>query len=209
MRPVPLNSASLESAARRLARQDGDLAAILRRHGPPPLWARKPGFQTLLHIILEQQVSLASARAIFNRMGSSLSPLTPVAVIEAGEERLRGLGLTRQKAAYCVHAARTIADGALDLGALARMDDDEVLARLTHLKGIGPWSAQVYLLMALRRADVWPAGDLALATAMMKVKRLRRRPTPDKLRLMAEPWRPFRSVAARMLWQSYVYGESS
>ena len=207
MRPATLTHASLASAARRLAREDEDLAAILDRHGPPPLWDRPPGFPTLLHIILEQQVSLASAKALFDRVACSLSPLTPAAVMAAGEERLKALGLTRQKAAYCLHAAGAITEGTLSLPALSRLDDDQALARLQRLKGIGPWSAEIYLLMALRRADIWPAGDLALATAMMKVKRLRRRPAPDRLRQMAERWRPFRSVAARMLWQTYLSGE--
>lgn len=207
MRSMPLTRISLETAARRLARKDPDLAAILDRHGPPPLWDRDPGFPTLLHIILEQQVSLASAKAVFDRLASSLSPLTPAAVVAAGEQHLRSLGLTRQKAAYCLHAAAAIAEGRLSLGALSRLDDERALARLMSLKGIGPWSAEVYLLMALRRADIWPAGDLALAVAMMKVKRLRRRPHPVRLRVLAEPWRPYRSVAARMLWQSYIHGE--
>ena len=209
MRATSLTRASLTRAARRLASQDEDLAAILEKHGPPPLWARAPGFPTLLHIILEQQVSLASAKAVFDRVAASLSPLTPAAVMAAGEHRLRGLGLTRQKAVYCMHAAGAIADGSLSLPALSGLPDDQALAHLMRLKGIGPWSAEVYLLMAMLRADIWPAGDLALATAMMKVKRLRRRPLPDRLRKMAEPWRPFRSVAARMLWQSYIHGEKA
>ena len=203
---TPLTRGSLTKAARRLARDDEDLSAILEKHGPPPLWARAPGFPTLLHIILEQQVSLASAKAVFDRVAASLAPLTPEAVEAAGEQHLRNLGLTRQKAAYCMHLAGAITAGSFSLDALADLEDDEALTNLTRLKGIGPWSAEVYLLMALLRTDVWPAGDLALAVAMMKVKRLRRRPQPEKLRQMAEPWRPFRSVAARMLWQSYLYG---
>ena len=206
---MPLTQRSLTRAAHRLARADETLGAILDRHGPPPLWARPPGFPTLLHIILEQQVSLASAKAIFERVAASLTPLTPHTVMTAGEPHLRSLGLTRQKAAYCVHAACAIADGSFSLDALAELDDDEALGHLMRLKGIGPWSAEIYLLMAQLRADVWPAGDLALATAMMKTKRLRRRPDTAKLRAMAEPWRPYRSVAARMLWQSYLYGDKS
>lgn len=207
MQHTTLTRTTVARAARHLARKDPDLAAILERHGPPPLWDRAPGFSTLLHIILEQQVSLASARAIFDRVASSISPLTPEAVAAAGEEHLRRLGLTRQKAAYCVHAARAITMGGFSLATLSRLNDEQALARLQSLKGIGPWSAEVYLLMAMLRADIWPAGDLALAVAMMNVKRLRRRPHPQKLREMAESWRPYRSVAARMLWQSYLNGE--
>jgi DNA-3-methyladenine glycosylase II len=204
MRPVALTTASLSRAARILAKADHDLAAILERHGPPPLWARRPGFTSLLRIILEQQVSLASARSTFERVRTRVSPLTPEGLAALGQRRLRALGVTRQKASYCRGLAREIVQGSLDMGGLSRMDDDAVRAELTAVRGIGPWTADIYLLMALRRPDVWPSRDLALAAAAGRVKRLRRSPSPERLTRLAEAWRPYRSVAARMLWQHYL-----
>ncbi len=200
----PLTRHGLLVAVERLAARDSDLRRLLRAHGPPPLWARKPGFETLIRIILEQQVSLASARATFGRLLGGVVPLTPGRLEELGSARLRSLGVTRQKAEYCVRLAQTVHDGRLDLGALAKMDDARVASALTALQGVGPWTADIYLLMALRRPDVWPAGDIALQRAVCRVKRLRGRAPADRVARLAESWRPFRSVAARMMWQDYL-----
>ena len=200
----PLTEASLARATRILARRDRDLASILERLGPPPLWARPPGFATLVKIILEQQVSLASAASLFARLKKNTVPFTPARIIELGETHLKSLGLTRQKTAYCLHLAESLRDRKLQLSQLTRMTDSEVKAALMEIKGLGSWSADVYLLMVLRRPDIWPAGDLALATAAQKVKSLEERPSPEQLMQIAEGWRPFRSVAARMLWQDYL-----
>lgn len=202
----PLDSASLALAAAALARRDPDLGALHARHGPPPLWARPAGFATLVRIILEQQVSLASGRAVYRRLGATAGRVTPERVLALGGERLRRLGLTRQKARYVVVLAEAVAAGALDLRGLAAMDDDAARAALVAIKGIGPWTADVYLLMAMRRPDVWPAGDIALQKSVQAVKRLRARPTPERATRLAEAWRPHRSVAARMLWQHYLAG---
>ena len=200
----PLTEASLARATRILARRDRDLASILGRLGPPPLWARPSGFATLVKIILEQQVSLASAASLFARLKKNTMPFTPGRVIELGETHLKSLGLTRQKTAYCLHLAESLHDRKLRLSQLPRMTDSEVKAALMEIKGLGSWSADVYLLMVLTRPDIWPAGDLALATAAQKVKSLEERPSPEQLMQLAEGWRPFRSVAARMLWQDYL-----
>lgn len=200
----PLTEASLASATKILARRDRELALILERLGPPPLWARPPGFATLVKIILEQQVSLASAASLFARLKKNTVPFTPARMIELGEIHLKSLGLTRQKTTYCLHLAESLRDKRLRLSQLAKLSDSEVKAALMEIKGLGSWSADVYLLMVLRRPDVWPAGDLALATAAQKVKSLKERPNPQQLMLLAEGWRPFRSVAARMLWQDYL-----
>ncbi len=206
MRSRSLTKARLAKAAQYLASRDADLAKILRRHGPPPMWARKPGFPTLVRIILEQQVSLASAHSMFNRLSASVIPFAAARFIELGERHFRSLGVTRQKAAYCVHIARAVAERQLNLGAVARMSDSNAKTALTRIKGIGPWTADIYLLMALRRPDVWPAGDLALVTSLGRLKRLRGRPAPARAAKIAESWRPYRSVAARMLWQYYLAG---
>ena len=204
MRPAALTTVSLSRAARLLAEADHDLAAILERHGPPPLWARRPGFTSLLRIILEQQVSLASARSTFERIRGRVSPFTAQGLAALGQRGLRSLGVTRQKASYCRGLAREIVTGGFEIGRLSRLDDDTARAALTAIRGVGPWTADIYLLMALRRADVWPAGDLALAAAAREIKHLRRSPSPERLARLAEAWRPYRSVAARMLWQHYL-----
>jgi DNA-3-methyladenine glycosylase II len=199
-----LTELTLADAARTLARRDKDLASILQRFGPPPLWGRRPGFSTLIQIILEQQVSLASAASIFRRLKKNTVPFHPSRITELGEAHLKSLGLTRQKTAYCLDLAQSIANNRLNLSQLARMTDADAKALLMEVKGLGSWSADVYLLMALRRADIWPAKDLALAIAVTKLKQLPNRPDANTLSEMAEEWRPFRSVAARMLWQYYL-----
>jgi DNA-3-methyladenine glycosylase II len=201
---MTLNRRELSKAARHLAERDRDLRAVLRTHGPPPLWARKPGFRTLIQIILEQQVSLASARAVLQRLARDVVPFTPGRFVELGVDHLRALGVTRQKAAYCVHLADAVQSGRFDLRAIARMDDAAVRSALTSLKGVGPWTADIYLLMALRRPDVWPSGDIALVQAVRRVKGLRNQASPERVARIADSWRPFRSVAARMMWQHYL-----
>ncbi len=190
-----------------MAATDQTLAQILARHGPPPMWRRPTGFPTLVHIILEQQVSLKSAKAMLLRLQSAIDPFTPERFVELGETHLRGLGVTRQKSAYLLHLSNSILTGDLSIARLSRMSDEDARLVLTRIKGIGSWSADVYLLMAMRRADIWPAGDLALAIAAKEVLRLERKPTPDELEQIAERWRPYRAVAARMLWQHYLFGD--
>ena len=201
---APLTEASLHHAVAELAQRDADLAQIVERHGPPPLWAREPGFATLVLLILEQQVSLASALAAFNRLEASIGAETPAGVLALSEEELRRVGFSRQKSGYARALATAIQSGVFDPGHLADLDDDGVRAALTSLKGIGPWTAEIYLLMVLRRPDAWPVGDLALAAAAQQVKRLTQRPTPADLLALAETWRPWRAVAARMLWHHYL-----
>ncbi len=171
------------------------------------MWRRATGFTTLVHIILEQQVSLKSAKAMLLRLQSAIDPFTPERFVELGETHFRGLGVTRQKSAYLLHLSGSILKGDLSLTKLSRLSDEEVRQRLTQIKGIGSWSADVYLLMAMRRGDVWPAGDLALAVAVKELWGLQLRPTPDELERIAERWRPYRAVAARMLWQHYLFGD--
>ncbi|MBU0492553.1 MAG: DNA-3-methyladenine glycosylase 2 family protein [Chloroflexi bacterium] len=201
---APLTDETLAHGLRVLATRDPDLARILRDLGPPPMWAREPGFPTLVHIILEQQVSLASARAAYDRLLAVASPLTPARFLELDAVTLRAAGFSRQKAAYGAHLARAIIAGQLDLTAFDAMDDAAVRAALVRVKGIGPWTADIYLLMALRRPDVWPGGDLALAAAVQEVKQLARRPTPDELHAIGAAWQPWRAVAARLLWHHYL-----
>jgi len=200
----PLTETSLARAAKTLARRDKDLAVILKTFGPPPMWARPPGFVTLVKIILEQQVSLASAASLFTRLEKNTQPFHPARVIELGEAHLKAQGLTRQKTAYCLHLAESLHDKRLKLRQLSRLDDADAKAALMEVKGIGSWSADIYLLMVLRRPDIFPSSDLALITAATELKQLALRPNPAQLSQLADAWRPYRSVAARMLWQYYL-----
>jgi DNA-3-methyladenine glycosylase II len=199
-----LNQRSLRDATRRLTAQDPDLAMVVATYGPPPLWARDPGFHTLIHIILEQQVSLASAKAAYDRLLVATGRLVPERFLTLGDEELKSIGFSRQKTAYGRGLAEAILDGRLDLALIETLDDAEAKTRLTAIKGIGSWTADIYLMMGLRRPDTWPNGDLALAVAVQRVKRLRKRPTPERLQKVGEAWRPWRAVAARILWHYYL-----
>jgi len=202
--PVRLDDTSFAKGIRVLARRDADLRAIVKRFGPPPMWARKPGFSTLVRIILEQQVSLASARATYDKLLAKVGRLTPKRFASLDARALKRCGFSRQKSEYCRQLSGSILDGRLRLATLERADDEAVRAALVKIKGIGVWSADIYLLMALLRPDVWPIGDLALATSARQVKGFETTPTPDELDRVGEPWRPWRAVAARILWHDYL-----
>lgn len=202
--PRALTRETLAEGVRFLARSDADFAALYRRNGLPPMWARRPGFPTLVHIVLEQQVSIAAARSLFRRVSGAIGGMTPERVLERGVLGLHRLGITRQKASYCHALAQAIADGSLSLGGIARAEDAAGRSALLELRGIGPWSADIYYLMALRRPDIWPAGDLALAIALHEVKGLRRRPDAGRQLEISAAWAPWRSVAARLLWHYYL-----
>jgi len=200
-----LTTRSLRAAATALAAADPALAGSLTRWGPPPLWARDPGFAALIHLILEQQVSLASAQAAFDRLTLRLGgAVDPTGLLALDDAEMLAVGFSRQKRDYARDLATTILDGGIDLGALDAAPDHVVRARLTALRGIGPWTADIYLTMCLGRPDVWPHGDLALATSARDVFDLTERPTFAALRARAERWRPWRAVAARILWHDYL-----
>ena len=199
-----LTAEALVNAASQLAKDDRRLARILKTYGPPPLWRRPATFTTLVRIILEQQVSLKSADAMFRKLQDSMRPFTPKNLIYLGSEHLRVLGVTRQKTAYLLHLASALAEGRLNLRQVSKMSDAEAKTTLMQIKGLGSWSADVYMLMAMRRADIWPAGDLALAVAVQELNELENRPSFQQLESLAEKWRPYRAVAARMLWQYYL-----
>ena len=207
--PLTLDEPTLLAAVDVLAAADTDLARIVERHGAPPLWPREPGFETLVRIILEQQVSLTSGEAAFRRLERAAGAVEPRAVHGLGEPGMRAAGITRQKARYLVAFASAVDEGRLELDALVDASDDEVRRRLIELPGIGPWTADVYLLLALRRADIWPVGAMALAASVGHVKRLATRPGPAEMATIGESWRPWRAVAARLLWHAYLSGDRS
>ena len=193
-------------AIQSLCDSDPDLAHILTILRPPTFWTRKPGFASLIRIILEQQVSLASARASFDRLMAAVTLLTPDRFLELDEARLKSCGFSRQKIAYGRNLATAIVDGHLDLPALNTTDDKTARSELVKVKGIGAWTANIYLMTVLRRPDIWPAEDLALAVATQQLKRLKTRPTPQELDNLGLNWKPWRAVAARLLWHYYLHG---
>src|ERR1043165_9775591 len=200
--PERLTRETLALAAAELAARDRYLNSIYKAHGIPPIWGRSPGFETLLRIVLEQQVSLVSARAMFAQLRLNIRPFTHAGFIALGEPRLRSLGVTRQKSHYCIQVANAFTNR--DLRRISSMPDEEAHATLLRIKGVGPWTANIYLLMALKRPDIWPDGDIALATAVGKLRQMKTRPSFIDLAKIADAWRPYRSVAARMLWQFYL-----
>lgn len=199
----PLTTRSLKLYSKRLALRCPRLALVHEQYGPPPLWDREPGFATLLRIILEQQVSLASAKACFDKLAARVGEVTPSTLLKSTDAELRRDGFSRQKTAYARHLAEAIIENRIDLDALHRLDDLEARSELIKLKGIGEWTSDIYLLMVMLRPDVMPKGDIALHTAWHKLSG-ESRPTSDEFLAIAERWRPYRSVAARMLWHFYL-----
>jgi DNA-3-methyladenine glycosylase II len=200
----PLTADSFRRHALELADRDPALGKVVAAHGLPDFWHRPASFATLVLFVVEQQVSLASAKAVFDRMHAALGGITPDTVLSADPDVLRATGLTRQKQRYVLLLAAAVDDGSLDLPALADMSDDEVRRRLLSLTGIGPWTADVYLLSCLRRADMWPVGDRALQVGVGEVLDLPATPTPLELEGLGERWRPLRAVAARLVWHDYL-----
>lgn len=178
--------------------------AILERAGEPRFRRRANGFPTLLHIILEQQVSIDAAAAMHRRLVGICRPLAPEPFLALDDATLRSCGFSRQKTGYARGLAEAVASGRLDFAALAGASDEEAREALVALRGIGRWSAEIYLIFALGRTDVWPAADLGLQLAVAECLGLDERPREKTLRDIGDAWRPWRSVAACLFWQSYL-----
>ena len=199
----PLTSRSLKLHAKTLASRCPHLAVVYEKYGPPPLWDRPSGFSTLLQIILEQQVSLASAKACFDKLCSRLGDVTPKSLLRSTDAELRKDGFSRQKTAYARHLAEAMIAKHIDFESLRSRSDGDVKTELIKLKGVGEWTSDIYLLMAMLRPDVMPKGDVALHTAWHNLSG-EPRPTSDEFLVIAERWKPYRSVAARLLWHFYL-----
>lgn len=199
-----LNEKNLRAACAGLAKKDADLSFIFQTYGTPPLWRREANFATLVHIILEQQVSLASALSAFNKLQEKLGEITPKGVLSLTDEELKAAYFSRQKTVYVRELARAILSGQLDLKSLENLPDAQIKHELKKIKGIGDWTADIYLLMAMLRADVMPKGDLALHVAWKKLKNLEHAPGSEEFQQIAEKWKPLRAVAARLLWHFYL-----
>lgn len=201
---MALDAATFAAAGRRLADGDSHLGSIVAEHGFPDFWHRPAGFATLALLIVEQQVSLASAKAVFERLLATLGRVSVDTVAGVDPALLAGCGLTRQKVRYLTELAAAVESGRLDLDGLAARDDGSARRDLLTQVGIGPWTADVYLLSALRRPDIWPTGDRALQVGVAERLRLEAPPGPGDLDRIGERWRPFRSVAARLFWHDYL-----
>lgn len=199
-----LDEKSLAAACESLSKGDADLAFIFETFGAPPLWKREPTFATLVHIILEQQVSLASALSAFNKLREKIIDVTPENVLSLTDIELRAAYFSRQKMLYARDLASAILENKLNLKSLETLPDEAVKVELKKIKGIGDWTADIYLLMSLSRPDVMPKGDLALHAAWRDLKKLPEKPNSEEFLKIAERWKPFRAVAARLLWHFYL-----
>jgi DNA-3-methyladenine glycosylase II len=200
----PLEDESFVAYARELAQRDPAIGAVVEAYGLPMFWRRPASFATLVLLVVEQQVSLASAKAVFDRLMAALGTVTPETLALASPDLLGQVGLTRQKQRYVQLLANAVLDGTFDLGGLAALPDSEARQQLLALTGIGPWTADVYLLSALGRPDMWPVGDRALQVGVGEVLGHEVVPTPVELEALGEPWRPVRAVAARLVWHAYL-----
>jgi len=198
------NEQNFHTICDKLASTDKDLATIVETHRYPPLWSRPNTFETLVHIILEQQVSLASALAALNKLKARLKDITPASLLSLSDEELKACYVSRQKAAYTRGLATALLNGDLDLGSFKTLPDDVIRARLITLKGIGNWTIDVYLMFVLQRADIFPIGDLAAVNALRRVKRLPKDTSREQLLDVTAGWQPYRSVATMLLWHLYL-----
>jgi DNA-3-methyladenine glycosylase II len=195
---------SYHSICDKLASIDPDLGTIMQAHGYPPFWSRPNTFETLVHIILEQQVSLASALSALNKLRERLVELTPDRLLLLTDEEMRACYVSRQKTIYLRHLAQALVSGQLNLAELEDREDAEIRTKLTALKGIGHWTTDVYLMFVLQHADVFPVGDLAAVNAMKKVKKLPTDTTKEQLLEISLAWKPYRTIATMLLWHFYL-----
>lgn len=187
-----------------LTKKDKGLRNIIRQHGYPPMWTRPNSFQTLILTILEQQVSLAAAYAAFKKLKEKIGYVTPQKILQLSDEEMRACYFTRQKMGYARHLAEAIIKKQISLKKLSLLPDEEVREQLIRLKGIGHWTIDVYLMHALQRTDLFPLGDIALVNSLKETKQLHPHVSKDEMLAIAEPWRPYRTIASMILWHSYI-----
>jgi len=202
---IPPPPPDAQNALDLLVLRDPDMAGILAKAGPLPWRSRTPGFPGLLQAIVAQLISNAAASAIWNRLRAVPGALDPATLLAVPEDALRAAGLSRPKVAHARALATAFLDGTLETDALSRMNDADAIRTIVSVRGLGPWTAEIYLLFALGRLDVFPAGDVALAAAAADLKQLPARPNPAALRQLATMWQPHRSLAARLLWHHWRY----
>jgi len=195
---------NFSTLCKKLARKDPELAAIIKEHGHPPMWTRPASFQSLILFILEQQVSLASAYAAFKKLKERIGFITPAKVLDLSDAELRACYFSRQKIVYARELATAVQKKKLILKRLKHGHEDEVRHQLKKIKGIGDWTVDVYLMHSLQRTDLFPLGDIALVNSLKEVKRLHPKISKEKMLKIAEPWRPYRTIASMILWHAYI-----
>jgi DNA-3-methyladenine glycosylase II len=195
---------NFHSLCDQLGNRDKALKAIITKYGYPPLWSRPADFSTLIHIILEQQVSLASAKAAFDKLKAKLGSITPENLIKLTDEEMKACYFSRQKTEYARHLAEAIIEKKLKLKELSTLPDIMIREELKRIKGIGDWTADIYLLFALQRTDIFPTGDLAMINAFKEIKELEKQVTKEEIIELAEIWKPWRSIATMLLWHYYI-----
>jgi len=187
-----------------LAKKDRAIKTIIRQHGHPPVWTRPNTFASVIHIILEQQVSLASAKAAFVKLKNYIGVITPQKIVQLTDAELRACYFSRQKTVYAKELAQAILSKKINLKKLTVLPDEEVRHELKKIKGIGDWTVDIYLLFVLQRCDVFPTGDLAMMNALKEVKKLSKQTSREDIIELAESWRPYRSIATYLLWHHYI-----
>jgi len=187
-----------------LTKNDTDLKLIIATYGYPPLWKRSPSFETLIHIILEQQVSLSSARSALNKLKEQVGQVTPESILLLTDEQLRNCYFSRQKSSYVRHLAQAVISNQLSIESFNAATDEYVRTALKKIKGIGDWSANVYLMMAMQRADLFPLNDVALVKSLQETKNLPRFISKEEISVIAAKWKPYQTIAAFILWHSYL-----
>jgi DNA-3-methyladenine glycosylase II len=195
---------NFHSLCDKLAAKDKHLKWIVTTHGYPPLWSRAATFATLIHVILEQQVSLASAKAAFLKLQEKIGHITPEKLLLLTDEEMKACYFSRQKIVYARHLANAIVNGDLVVEDLEKMENDDIRLLLKKLKGIGDWTVDVFLMMVLHRTDVFPPGDIALMKSLKEVKELPMDTPREQLLALAARWKPYRTVAAFLLWHAYI-----
>lgn len=187
-----------------LSKHDPHLKAIITQYGYPPMWTRPASFSTLIHIILEQQVSLASAKAAFVKLKEKIGIITPKKILLLTDAELRACYFSRQKMSYAKHLAEVIVSKQLNLQKFSLLSDEEIRKELKQVKGIGDWTVDIYLLFALQRTDIFPTGDLAMINAFKEIKQLEKEVSKEQIINISESWKPHRSIATMLLWHYYI-----
>jgi len=198
------HKANFSSLCDLLSKKDQHLKAIIKQYGYPPMWTRPANFPTLIHIILEQQVSLASAKAAFIKLREKLVTITPEKLLLLTDEEMKACYFSRQKTGYARHLAETIVSKQLNLKKLSLLPDERIREELKKIKGIGDWTVDIYLLFALQRTDIFPAGDLAMINAFKEIKQVEKQTSKEEIIYLSESWKPHRSIATMLLWHYYI-----
>ncbi len=202
--PISFDGENFNTICDLLAERDNDFLNVITRYGYPPIWKRDNTFEAIVHIILEQQVSLASALAHLDKLKERVGEITPSSILELTDDEMRDNFISRQKANYIRGVALAILNKELDLNTLSKLSDDEVRGQLIKLKGIGNWTIDIYLMLVLQRSDIFPIGDLAIVAAIKKLKNLDQNMSNEYLLRIADSWKPYRTVATMILWHFYL-----